>query len=186
VLAKKDRQVVYLLLDDQSRQTADMGSPQTTLFSFSTRGFIRSLSFSLRDVPKKIGFRSLLVKRTFLGNNGTSRRSTGISTNRFLNTPFSCRVINAELRHVRTEKGAEGLALVPSFLKLNTLFVRPDRQIFNDNLTKTLNKAIFMMIQYTSSEQGRQAVPLITERAPDAISPFPFKIQVKVGDVEVG
>ncbi|CCM03816.1 uncharacterized protein FIBRA_05965 [Fibroporia radiculosa] len=40
------------------------------------------------------------------------------------------------------------------------------------------------MLTYASSERGRSAVPLITKA--DGISPFPIKIAVKVGGIEVG
>jgi hypothetical protein len=40
------------------------------------------------------------------------------------------------------------------------------------------------MITHTSSEKGRAAVPPITDA--NTISPFPFKVIVKVDNVEVG
>jgi len=40
------------------------------------------------------------------------------------------------------------------------------------------------MITYTSSERGRAVVPPITDAK--GISPFPFKVVVKIGDIEVG
>ena len=39
------------------------------------------------------------------------------------------------------------------------------------------------MLTHASSERGRSAVPLITNA--QSISPFPIKITVKVGGVEV-
>ncbi|KIM34978.1 hypothetical protein M413DRAFT_449969 [Hebeloma cylindrosporum] len=51
-------------------------------------------------------------------------------------------------------------------------------------LASTLTKAIHTMITHTSSEKGRAAVPPITDA--NTISPFPFKIIVKVDNVEVG
>jgi hypothetical protein len=53
-----------------------------------------------------------------------------------------------------------------------------DRQIFYTNLTTTLTKSIQTMLTHTSSERGRTAVPPITQST--GISPFPFKITVKV------
>jgi hypothetical protein len=41
-----------------------------------------------------------------------------------------------------------------------------------------------VMLTHTSSERGRTAVPLITNAT--GISPFPIKIAVKVGGVEIG
>ena len=39
------------------------------------------------------------------------------------------------------------------------------------------------MLTHASSERGRSAVPLITNA--QSISPFPIKVSVKVGGVEV-
>jgi len=72
-------------------------------------------------------------------------------------------VINAELRQPKTDK---------------------DRQIFQTNLTSTLAKAIETVITYTSSERGRAVVPPITDAK--GITPFPFRVVVKIGDTEVG
>jgi autophagy-related protein 101 len=60
----------------------------------------------------------------------------------------------------------------------------PDRQAFNATLASSLTKTIHTMLTHTSSERGRSAVPLITNAA--GISPFPIKVTVRVGDVEVG
>ena len=54
---------------------------------------------------------------------------------------------------------------------------------FNSELTATLTKSLKAMLAHTSSERGRAAVPLITQA--QGISPFPVKIVVKVGGVEV-
>ncbi|ETW86407.1 hypothetical protein HETIRDRAFT_153484 [Heterobasidion irregulare TC 32-1] len=58
-----------------------------------------------------------------------------------------------------------------------------ERITFNENLASTLTKSLHTMITRTSSEQGRTAVPPITN---PSISPFPMKIGVKAGGVEVG
>lgn len=60
----------------------------------------------------------------------------------------------------------------------------PDRQAFDANLTATLTSSLRTMLKHTSSERGRMAVPLITEA--QSISPFPIKMVVKVGGVDVG
>ncbi|TFK35453.1 autophagy-related protein [Crucibulum laeve] len=77
--------------------------------------------------------------------------------------PWEQWVINAELRQPKSER---------------------DRQTFNATLANTLTKTIHTMLTHTSSEKGRTAVPLITNAA--GISPFPIKMTVKVGGVEVG
>ncbi|KAG2144659.1 autophagy-related protein [Suillus bovinus] len=59
-----------------------------------------------------------------------------------------------------------------------------DRQEFNANIASALFKALNVMLTHTSSERGRTAVPLITNAT--GISPFPIKIVVKVGGVEIG
>lgn len=51
-------------------------------------------------------------------------------------------------------------------------------------LNATLTKALHMIISYVSSERGRAVVPPITDAHP--ISPFPYKITTRVGNVEVG
>lgn len=60
----------------------------------------------------------------------------------------------------------------------------PDRQTFDANLTSTLANSLRTILTYTSSERGRMAVPLITEA--QSISPFPIKMVVKVGSVDIG
>jgi hypothetical protein len=40
------------------------------------------------------------------------------------------------------------------------------------------------MINHTSSEKGRASVPPITDAT--TISPFPFRVTVKIDNVEVG
>lgn len=59
-----------------------------------------------------------------------------------------------------------------------------DREAFNSAITHALTKSLFTMLTHTSSERGRTAVPLITNK--DGISPFPINVKVKVGGVEVG
>ncbi|KAH7880896.1 autophagy-related protein [Lentinula edodes] len=59
-----------------------------------------------------------------------------------------------------------------------------DRQKFDAALSNTLTKAIHTMLTHTSSDRGRTAVPLITNAT--GISPFPIRIAVKVGGVEIG
>ncbi|KAJ3816815.1 autophagy-related protein [Lentinula raphanica] len=59
-----------------------------------------------------------------------------------------------------------------------------DRQQFDTALSNTLTKAIHTMLTHTSSDRGRTAVPLITNAA--TISPFPIRVSVKVGGVEIG
>ncbi|KAF9559500.1 DUF1649-domain-containing protein [Agrocybe pediades] len=77
--------------------------------------------------------------------------------------PWEQWVINAELRQPRTDL---------------------ERQTFHSNLASTLTKTIHTMITYTSSEKGRAVVPPITDAS--GISPFPFRVSVKVGNLEVG
>ncbi|KAI0784067.1 DUF1649-domain-containing protein [Abortiporus biennis] len=59
-----------------------------------------------------------------------------------------------------------------------------ERQKFNADLESALTKSLQTILSHTSSERGRSAVPLITNA--QGISPFPFKVAVKVGGVEVG
>ncbi|KAH9973376.1 hypothetical protein BGW80DRAFT_1310471 [Lactifluus volemus] len=58
-----------------------------------------------------------------------------------------------------------------------------ERQQFKQNLAATLSKSLRTMLSHTSSEQGRGAVPPITN---SEVSPFPLKISVQVGGVELG
>ncbi|KAI0051231.1 DUF1649-domain-containing protein [Auriscalpium vulgare] len=76
--------------------------------------------------------------------------------------PWEQWIINAEIRQPKSEQ---------------------ERVTFNENLAATLTKSLRTMLTHTSSEQGRAAVPSITN---NQVSPFPLKIVVKVGDVEVG
>jgi len=77
--------------------------------------------------------------------------------------PWEQWVVNAEMRQPKSER---------------------DRQAFNTALASTLSKSLHTMHTYTSSERGRTAVPLITNAT--GISPFPVKMTVKVGGVELG
>ncbi|PBK92118.1 DUF1649-domain-containing protein [Armillaria gallica] len=58
-----------------------------------------------------------------------------------------------------------------------------DRLTFDSTLAATLTKSIQTMLTHTSSERGRSVVPPITH---NGISPFPFKLAVKMGGVEIG
>ena len=71
------------------------------------------------------------------------------------------RIINAEVRQPQTDKAA-----------------------FNVNLSKVLHDTLLTILNHTSSEAGRSAVPPITNSS--GISPFPFRISVKVAGTEVG
>ncbi|KAF7978068.1 hypothetical protein HWV62_1711 [Athelia sp. TMB] len=71
-------------------------------------------------------------------------------------------IVNAEMRQPKTEH---------------------DRQALDTALASTLSKALHTMLTHTSSERGRTAVPLITNSA--GISPFPLRMVVKVGGVEI-
>ncbi|KAH8997129.1 hypothetical protein EDB86DRAFT_3064292 [Lactarius hatsudake] len=71
------------------------------------------------------------------------------------------RIINAEIRQPKSEQ---------------------ERQQFDRNLAATLSKSLRTMLMHTSSEQGRAAVPPITN---SDVSPFPLKIVVSVGGVEL-
>ena len=57
-----------------------------------------------------------------------------------------------------------------------------ERQQFDRNIAATLSKSLRTMLTHTSSEQGRAAVPPITN---SDVSPFPLKIAVRVGGVEL-
>jgi len=76
--------------------------------------------------------------------------------------PWEQWVVNAEMRQPKSER---------------------DRQTFNAALASTLSKSLLTMLTHTSSERGRTAVPLITNAA--GISPFPVKMTVKVGGLEL-
>lgn len=92
------------------------------------------------------------------------------------------RIINAELRQPKSERGEKKLPRTLKFVMLNHLMT--DRQTFNSALAATLTKSIHTMLTHTSSERGRAAVPLITDAS--GISPFPIKITVKIGGMEIG
>ena len=90
------------------------------------------------------------------------------------------RIVNAEMRQPKSDRGEFCPANKDFF---DALFLT-DRQEFNANLASTLVKALNVMLTHTSSERGRTAVPLITNAT--GISPFPIKITVKVGGIELG
>jgi hypothetical protein len=69
-------------------------------------------------------------------------------------------------------------------MRISFWFHSSERANLHSALTTTLTKIVFTMLTHTSSEQGRAAVPPITNAA--GISPFPIQISVKVGDVEIG
>jgi len=75
--------------------------------------------------------------------------------------PWEKWVINAKVRQPRADEAAA----------------------FRDELSSTLSSALMTILTHSSSEQGRAAVPPITNAS--GISPFPLKISVKVGGVEV-
>ncbi|KAF9812529.1 hypothetical protein IEO21_06168 [Rhodonia placenta] len=77
--------------------------------------------------------------------------------------PWEQWIINAEIRHPISDR---------------------ERQKFNADLASILTKSLETMLSYASSERGRSAVPLITNAV--GISPFPIKMSVKVGGVELG
>ncbi|KAI5120576.1 hypothetical protein M0805_002526 [Coniferiporia weirii] len=77
--------------------------------------------------------------------------------------PWEKWVINAEVRQPKTDG---------------------DRQKFNTTLSTTLSTTLLTILTHTSSERGRAVVPPITNSA--GISPFPFRISVKVAGAEVG
>ncbi|PCH34367.1 DUF1649-domain-containing protein [Wolfiporia cocos MD-104 SS10] len=58
-----------------------------------------------------------------------------------------------------------------------------ERQKFDLDLASALTKSLKLMLDYASSEQGRAAVPPITNAI--GISPFPVKMTVKIGGVEI-
>ncbi|KAK0473944.1 autophagy-related protein [Armillaria novae-zelandiae] len=60
-----------------------------------------------------------------------------------------------------------------------------DRLTFDSTLAATLTKSIQTMLMHTSSGRGRSVVPPIT-RTHNGISPFPFKLAVKMGGIEIG
>ncbi|TCD71022.1 hypothetical protein EIP91_000520 [Steccherinum ochraceum] len=76
--------------------------------------------------------------------------------------PWEEWMINAEIRQPTTER---------------------DRQKFNADLATALTKSLKTMLTHTSSETGRAAVPLIT--VAQGISPFPYRITVKVNGIEI-
>lgn len=74
---------------------------------------------------------------------------------------------------------------VPVFLSSehSHMYCWTERQRFNADLASALTKSLQTMLTHTSSDRGRAVIPLINN-ATD-ISPFPYKIAVKVGGVEL-
>jgi len=58
-----------------------------------------------------------------------------------------------------------------------------DREDLHAQLSNTLSRAMMEILQYTSSERGRTAVPLISSA--EGISPFPWEIKLKVNGADV-
>ncbi|CAL1708419.1 unnamed protein product [Somion occarium] len=58
-----------------------------------------------------------------------------------------------------------------------------ERQKFNSDLASNLTETLRTILTHTSSERGRSRVPPITNN--QGISPFPVKITVIVGGIEV-
>ncbi|KAF8645058.1 hypothetical protein AX16_008116 [Volvariella volvacea WC 439] len=84
--------------------------------------------------------------------------------------PWEQWIIDAELRQPKNDAGADaGVA---------------DRQKFTSNLMSTLTKSLHTILTHTTSERGRSSVPLITEAG--GVSPFPYKVAVKLNGVVVG
>lgn len=65
----------------------------------------------------------------------------------------------------------------------NGSYWNSERDAYFKRLPNTLTEALRTMLIYTSSDQGRAAVPPISN---NNLSPFPMKITVKVGGAEVG
>jgi len=95
--------------------------------------------------------------------------------------PWEQWVVNAEMRQPKSERGVS--LLYPPNLRADAA-ASADRQAFNTALASTLSKSLHTMLTHTASERGRTAVPLITNAT--GISPFPVKMTVKVGGVELG
>lgn len=98
-----------------------------------------------------------------------------------------------EIRQPKPERGAyspnnhfslRSLSYSLFFGQFTDFLSLADHGASNAALAATLTNALRTMLVHTSSERGRTAVPLITSSA--SISPFPLRIAVKVGGVEVG
>ena len=70
------------------------------------------------------------------------------------------------------------------FLWTQCIYFVTDRATFNAKLSEKLTETLMTILQHTSSDAGRAAVPPITNS--QGISPFPFKISVKVAGVDLG
>ncbi|KIY52867.1 DUF1649-domain-containing protein [Fistulina hepatica ATCC 64428] len=76
--------------------------------------------------------------------------------------PWEKWIINTELKQPKTER---------------------DRQDFSAELSAALRRAVMTMLTHTSSDDGRAAVPLITNQD---LSPFPLRIAICIGGEEIG
>jgi len=70
-----------------------------------------------------------------------------------------------------------------NFTALMVFPCEKERLAFNQNLAATLTKSLRTMLTQASSEQGRAAVPPITNAD---VSPFPMKIVVSIDGNDVG
>lgn len=157
----------------------------------------RSLSRSLRRSQRKQhGFKcmreryvsthtlpcpSLIIsyRRRFHGNNGTLFASSSVDNLKVFTGSSTQKYDNQrpiKVRNTSQRRMFQGC--------LTMTRGSPDRQTFDANLTSTLANSLRTILTYTSSERGRMAVPLITEA--QSISPFPIKMVVKVGGVDIG
>ncbi|KAA1479439.1 DUF1649-domain-containing protein [Dentipellis sp. KUC8613] len=93
---------------------------------------------------------------------GKQQKKSWIGLSYEEDVPWEQWIIDAEIRQPRSEE---------------------ERSKFNQTLASTLTKSLYTMLTQTSSEQGRSAVPPILKAS---VSPFPMKIVVKVGGVEIG
>lgn len=92
------------------------------------------------------------------------------------------RIINAEIRQPKSDQGMYPSTYFSRRLFRLTIGPSAERQQFDRNIAATLSKSLRTMLTHTSSEQGRAAVPPITN---SDVSPFPLKIAVRVGGVEL-
>lgn len=93
------------------------------------------------------------------------------------------RVVNAEVKQPRSDIGAF-FSLFIQFRAFPLYKQTKDRQNFNANLSSKLTNTLQTILTHTASERGRAVVPLITNST--GVSPFPFKIHVKVAGAEQG
>jgi autophagy-related protein 101 len=71
--------------------------------------------------------------------------------------------------------------------QINTTLRQPtserEREQLYAELSAALARAVMDILEYTSSERGRTAVPLIASA--EGISPFPWEIKLKVDGADV-